>query len=168
MRDLFSLSYRIPAGYTGQHFPHGERTFHARRSIPSGPDTLLAIASLLSLRTSDRRHWFGDPSASLASLSEGGGIRRSPARRMTEGVVPRFAAGTSIDDGGSRSPLRRRHEHRSSAPALLSLRTSDRCHWCGNPSASPCRSHARQQTEGLSRPPLCHGFAQATPKSKDL
>ena len=96
MRALFSLSYRIPAGYTGQHFPHGERTFHARRSIPSGPDTLLAIASLLSLRTSDRRHWFGDPSASLASLSEGGGIRRSPARRMTEGVVPRFAAGTSI------------------------------------------------------------------------
>ena len=35
-------------------------------------------------------------------------------------------------------------------------------------SDSPCRSHARQQTEGLSRPPLCHGFAQATPKSKDL
>ena len=96
MRDLFSLSYRIPAGYTGQHFPHGERTFHARRSIPSGPDTLLVFASLLSLRTSDRCHWCGDPSVPLASLSEGGGIRRSPARRMTEGVVPRFAAGTSI------------------------------------------------------------------------
>ena len=79
MRDLFSLSYRIPAGYTGQHFPHGERTFHARRSIPSGPDTLLVFASLLSLRTSDRCHWCGDPSVPLASLSEGGGIRRSPA-----------------------------------------------------------------------------------------
>ena len=79
MRDLFSLSYRIPAGYTGQHFPHGERTFHARRSIPSGPDTPLAFASLLSLRTSDRRHWCGNPSVPRASLSEGSGIRRSPA-----------------------------------------------------------------------------------------
>ena len=57
--------------------------------------------ALLSLRTSDRCHWCGDPSASLASLSEGGGIRRSPARRMTEGVVPRFATGTSI----ARPPL---------------------------------------------------------------
>ena len=90
--------------------------------------------------------------------------RWHPPLSRPEGLASRREA----DDGGSRSPLRCRHEHRSSAPALLSLRTSDRCHWCGNPSAFPCRSHARQQTEGLSRPPLCHGFAQAKPKSTDL
>ena len=73
--------------YAEEHTPTpGKAHSIARRSIPAGPDTLLVFAYLLSLRTSDRRHWCGNPSAPLASLSEGGGIRRSPARRMTEGL----------------------------------------------------------------------------------
>ena len=98
--------------------------------------------------------------------ARGGGTRRITVRRVTEGLKPRSCAHVSDRRRGAlrfASPLRSPAGCRSSIlcrwerhtqRAALSLRTSDRRHWCGNP-FSPL----------LSRPPArtLVGIRQAFP-----
>ena len=102
--------------------------------------------------------------------SRGGGTRRITVRRVTEGLKPRSCAHVSLRRRGalrfvspSRSPAGCRSSilcrwERHAQRAALSLRTSDRRHWCGNPfSPLLSRSPAARTPVGIRQAFPAHG-----------
>ena len=107
----------------------------------------------LSLRTSDRCHWCGNLAFPiLPSLSQYQTCHCEPVTEslVWQSCVPHFAVAIPVPD--------------------LSLRTSDRCHWCGNlafpilPSLSQYQTcHCEPVTESLVWQSCVPHFAVAIP-----